>query len=228
VVQRYDDGLADVIEKAFPSVAHVTVTMAGGGTAAGTGIVVDDGGLILTNHHVIEGARAMSLVVGVENARVPQGAEIVAGPPAGSTARFTFIRVPGSVVARAPGRDLAIVKAPVGGLAPVELGTATDLRVGQRVIAIGFAFSLRGGPSVTSGIVSGKNRDVELDDGTVYRHLVQTDAAINTGNSGGPLLDVSGRLVGINSVVASAGSAEDIGFAIEVNQALPLIAQVGG
>jgi S1-C subfamily serine protease len=225
VVRLYDDRIADVVQASFGSVANVDATLAGGEESVGTGIVVDADGLVLTNQHVVDDAEAVAVAVAVEPGNVPAGAEVVAEAPPGAEGGATIVRVAGSVVASDPELDLAIVEVPVTGLRPIAVGDPAGLRLGQGVIAIGFALSLTGGPSVTSGIVAGIGRTVTAEDGTVYSSLIQTDTAINRGNSGGPLLDTSGRLVGIASLVAPAGSAEDIGFAIPADRAADLIEQ---
>jgi putative serine protease PepD len=222
LVQRYDAGIAAVVRKAFGSVVSLEVATAEGGEAAGTGVVVAGDGLILTNAHVVGDAATVAATLAVPSDAVPKGATVVAAPPHGSDAAATVVRLRGRVVAAAPERDLAVVSVPVRGLVPIALDRDGGLELGQRVIAIGNALGLTGAPSVTSGVVSGY-RDLATD-GMTYRHLIQTDAAINPGNSGGPLIDVSGRMVGINTITATA---EDIGFAIETSQALELIDRVG-
>ena len=224
IVQRDDEGIATVVQRTFGSVVSLDVTTTAGDRGAGTGVIVDKSGLVVTNHHVVDGAAGIRATVGVRTSDVPRGATIVARPPAGSKSRVTVIRVRASVVVAGPARDLAIVKLPVATPTAIPLGDANELRLGQRVIAIGNALALTGAPTVTAGIVSGF-RDLEPEDGVVLRHLIQTDAAINQGNSGGPLIDTKGRLVGINSLAASAGAAEDIGFAIDIGQARALIEQ---
>jgi S1-C subfamily serine protease len=225
-LRLYDRGLADTVQRSFGSVAGVEVLTAKG-RQEGTGVIVGSAGLVLTNGHVVAAAREIRVTLPVRSNEVPQGADVVAAPPPGSRARATIIRVPGSVIARAADRDLAVISVPVGKLRPMPLGRTTGLRLGQRVVAIGFALSLTGAPSVTSGIVSATNRSV-TSDRVVHRSLIQTDAAVNRGNSGGPLLDTSGRLIGINSIAASAGAAEDVGFALPIEQALPLIRRARG
>jgi S1-C subfamily serine protease len=126
--------------------------------------------------------------------------------------------------------DLAILDIEATGLPTVPLGTSEDLELGQPVVAIGYALGLAGGPSVTTGIVSSLTRRITVEDVNciecengqrVYTDVIQTDAAFNPGNSGGPLVDLAGRVVGINT--AGAGSAENIGFAIQIDAARPII-----
>jgi len=224
---RDDEGMAAVIQSVFRSVVNLQVVYPTGERRAATGVVVDAAGLILTNRHVVQDARAISATLAVDDGAVPASADVVDRPEPGSTGlagddHVTVIRVPGRVVRSEPGLDLAVLRVPVGGLVPLRLGRSADLRLGQRVIAVGNALALPGAPSVTAGIISGL-RDVRaVSDGTLYRHAIQTDAAINEGNSGGPLVDTQGRLVGINSLYIG-GSAQDIGFAVPIDQALALI-----
>ena len=159
----------------------------------GSGVAVDNLGHIVTNHHVVAGAK-----------------EVVVTTYAGS-------RYEGWVVGTDPATDIAVVKVRAEDVQPAELGDSDAIRVGQLAIAIGnpFGFLLRGGPTVTIGVVSALNRYIRLEDGRVYENLIQTDAAINPGNSGGPLIDTTGRVIGINTAMIS--QAQGIGFAVPVN-----------
>jgi S1-C subfamily serine protease len=170
----------------------------------GSGFIIDSNGLILTNAHVVEGAT--SLTVTLEDGR----------------------ELDAQVVASDTNRDLAVVNVAATGLPTVEIGSSADLQVGQLVVAIGSplgAFT----DSVTSGILSATGRTITVVDAVSRQrktidHLLQTDAAINEGNSGGPLLDASGRVIGINT--AEAASANGIGFAIPIDEAAAIIASV--
>jgi serine protease Do len=168
----------------------------------GSGFIIDSNGLILTNAHVVEGAT--SLTVALEDGR----------------------ELDARVVASDTDLDLAVVKVAATGLPTVEIGSSADLQVGQLVVAIGSplgAFT----DSVTSGILSATGRTITVTDAVSRQrktidHLLQTDAAINEGNSGGPLLDANGRVIGINT--AEASSANGIGFAIPIDEAAAIIA----
>jgi S1-C subfamily serine protease len=134
----------------------------------------------------------------------------------------------GTVVGTDPQHDVAVVKVDAAGLTPVTLGRSSALRLADTVYAIGFPLDL--GVTVTRGIVSGLNRSLAVngESGNV-EHLVgllQTDAAINPGNSGGPLVDAAGQVVGINTAGASAAAADNVGFAIAIDDALPVIKQI--
>jgi S1-C subfamily serine protease len=154
-------------------------------------------GIIATNAHVISGARAITVLL-----------------PDGSV-------LPATVVGTDAANDLAVVRIDRTGLMPMPLGKSADLRVGDLVIAVGNALALEGGPTASMGIVSALNRTVTTTDGRTVTHLIQTDAAINEGDSGGPLTNRSGQLIGINAIGATG--AENIGFAIAIDEALAIL-----
>jgi S1-C subfamily serine protease len=207
----------DLFRRVSPSVVHITtletqrdmfsmnVMQVPRGT--GTGFVWDAQGHVVTNFHVIQG---------------------------GTGARVTMAdqtNFPAKLVGAFPDRDLAVLKidAPAAKLPPIAVGTSRDLQVGQRVYAIGNPFGLD--QTLTMGIVSALNREIESFNGRTIRGVVQTDAAINPGNSGGPLLDSAGRLIGVNTQIASpSGASAGIGFAIpvdEVNRIVPRLIRDG-
>jgi serine protease Do len=177
------------------------------GQGAGTGIVLD-GGLILTNAHVI--ADASSITVSASGDDTPRTATLVASD---ETADIAVLQVDDT-----------------SGLVPATLGTSDGVAVGDDVVAIGNALALEGGMTVTSGIVSAIDREVDTENGTMTG-LIQTDAAISSGNSGGPLVNAAGEVIGINSAVAtSSGSVEasNIGFAIAIDTARAVVNQLTG
>jgi S1-C subfamily serine protease len=174
-----------------------------GGTATGSGFVVDEDGTILTNAHVVEGAEKVSV---------------------------TFDEDGGSVEAELkgvdPDSDLAVLKIDpdeVENLTVVPLGDSSKLEVGDPVVAIGNPFGLQ--RTVTTGIVSALQRQIEAPSGFQISNVIQTDASINPGNSGGPLLDAQGRVIGINSQIATGGGqgSVGIGFAVPINTAKDLL-----
>jgi S1-C subfamily serine protease len=173
----------------------------------GSGFIWDDAGHIVTNFHVIQGASEASV-------KLVDGRSFRA-----------------SLVGASPEHDIAVLKIGIGfkGPRPIPVGTSGDLKVGQRVYAIGNPFGLDW--TLTSGIVSALNRSLNEDDGSLLEHLIQTDAAINPGNSGGPLLDSAGRLVGMNTAIYSpSGAAAGIGFAVPVdtvNRVVPSLVRDG-
>ncbi len=174
---------------------------------SGTGFVWDEAGHIVTNFHVIQGANAARVTLADQSSH---RAELV-----GAFAD----------------RDLAVLKLnlPRHRLPPIPIGTSRDLQVGQRVYAIGNPFGLD--QTLTTGIVSALNREIESVTRRMIRGAIQTDAAINPGNSGGPLLDSAGRLIGVNTAIYStSGASAGIGFAIpvdEVNRIVPRLIRDG-
>ena len=207
----------DIFKKTSPSVVHITslaaqrdmfstrVQQVPSGT--GTGFVWDNAGHIVTNFHVIQGAN---------------GAKVTLADQSTYDA---------SLVGAFPDRDLAVlrIEAPKEKLPPIALGSSRDLQVGQRVYAIGNPFGLD--QTLTTGIVSALGREIESFNQRTIRGVIQTDAAINPGNSGGPLLDSAGRLIGVNTQIASpSGASAGIGFAIpadEVNRIVPRLIRDG-
>ena len=188
--------LSGVVDQVKPAVVAI-FTQAQQTEGAGSGFVFRPDGHILTNNHVVEGAQEITVAL-PPSARYPRGTTL-----------------PGTVLGRDPLTDTAVVKIEATGLTTLPLATGTP-QVGDWVIAMGNALALEGGPTVTLGIVSALGRAVDVSDtGVTLYDLVQTDAAINPGNSGGPLLNLSGEVVGINTIVATG--AQGIGFAVSVN-----------
>jgi two-component system OmpR family sensor kinase len=198
--------VASVVAKVGPSVVGIRATLQSGPfaeSAAGTGVIISSDGEILTNAHVVDSAATVKVTLaGEAQARDAQ------------------------VVGTDAANDLALLKiADVSGLPAASLGDSDDVRVGDDVVAIGNALALRGGPTVTRGIVSGLDRSLETSEATMTG-LLQTDASISSGNSGGPLVDATGKVIGINTAVAASGggtAAENIGFAIAIDTAKPII-----
>ena len=188
-----------LISKALPGIVSISVEL-NGSPAAGTGFVISSDGQIATNAHVV--ADATKIEVKFSD---------------GSTAAAKVLGVDRT-------DDLAVVKVDKAGLAALPLGKSADLRIGEPVVAIGNALDLTGGPTATEGIVSALNRTIDTSEGEHLTHLLQTDAAINPGNSGGPLLTLDGNVVGINS--AGSASAQNIGFAIAIDTARPIVEQL--
>ena len=207
----------DLFKRASPSVVHITslgaqrdlfsanVQQVPRGT--GSGFVWDASGHIVTNYHVIQGA---------------QGARVTLADQSTWDA---------TLVGAFADRDLAVlrIEAPKDKLPPIAIGASRELLVGQRVYAIGNPFGLD--QTLTTGIISALGREIESFNQRTIRGVIQTDAAINPGNSGGPLLDSAGRLVGVNTQIASpSGASAGIGFAIpvdEVNRIVPRLIRDG-
>jgi 2-alkenal reductase len=206
-----EQALAGLFDATAPSVAYITterVERTGFFTAevaqgAGSGFVWDAAGHVVTNFHVLEGARRVSV-------------QLDAGKP-----------IPATVVGFAEDYDLAVVKlAKVPrNLKPIPLGTSRDLRIGQTVYAIGNPFGLS--RTLTSGIVSALDRHLPTSEYREIAGAIQTDAAINPGNSGGPLLDSAGRLIGVNTAIRSpSGGSSGVGFAIPVDMVNRVVPQL--
>lgn len=191
---------------AFISTTSYTQDFWGGteeGRGTGSGSVIDRQGHILTNNHVIEGASKLTVSFGGDKV------------------------YPARVVGRDPDTDLAVIKIepPPGGLTVISLGDSDKLAVGQKVLAIGNPFGLD--RTLTTGIISGLQRPIRARNGRPIDAAIQTDASINQGNSGGPLLDKFGRMIGINSQILSpSGGSVGVGFAVPVNTAKRVIPQL--
>lgn len=193
----------DVYQRVSPSVVNVNTEIlqqtfffrAIPAEGAGSGFVLDKEGHILTNFHVVEDAQSIEV---------------------------TFLddtSVPATVVGVDPRNDVAVLKVdvPPEQLHPVELGTSSDLRVGQRAIAIGNPFG-QFDNTLTTGVISAIGRSLEGPDGRTISGVIQTDAAINSGNSGGPLLNSNGQVIGINTAIFSpSGANAGVGFAVPID-----------
>jgi S1-C subfamily serine protease len=168
----------------------------GGGTATGSGFVIDEDGHVVTNAHVVEGAESVQVTLGEDGE--------------------TF---DAEVVGTDPSTDIAVIQvdAPADQLHPLTLGDSSSVEVGDPVIAIGNPFGLD--RTVTAGIVSALQREIDSPNGFVIRDAIQTDAPINPGNSGGPLLDAAGRVIGVNSQIEASGGNGNvgIGFAVPID-----------
>jgi 2-alkenal reductase len=208
----------DLFQKLSPSVVHVFAQPdprrladpspgEGGGVQSGTGFIWDEAGHVVTNNHVIEGARPVAI-------RLASGDLIEA-----------------DVVGTAPNYDLAVLRLNRVRLPPppIPIGTSADLKVGQATFAIGNPFGLD--QTLTTGVISALQRRLPTSAGREIADVIQTDAAINPGNSGGPLLDSAGRLIGVNTAIFSpSGAFAGIGFAIPVdvvNRVVPQLIRQG-
>ncbi len=196
--------IAELVGQVNPAVASISVESVSRGLfyditdqGAGSGMVVRPDGHIVTNYHVVQDARGIRV-------NLPSGESYLAKI------------VGGDIVS-----DLAVIKIdPVAELPVVSFGNSEALQVGDWVVAVGNALALRGGPTVTLGIISARGRTVKTERGDLY-DMIQTDAAINDGNSGGPLLNLDGDVIGINT--AMLREARGIGFAISSRSALPIV-----
>jgi S1-C subfamily serine protease len=199
-----------VAARVLPSVVNVTTNVYQAsptgtpeqGKGIGTGFIVRSNGVVVTNCHVVQGASRITVFTSEEEPT----------------------RYDAHVIGGDCEHDLAVLKIAGEDLPTIRFGSSADLRLGQQVVAVGYALALEGGPSVTAGIVSSLDRTIRVQDPQcticsngvrTYSEVIQTDAAINHGNSGGPLVDMAGRVVGINS--AGSDNAENIGFAIAID-----------
>ncbi|UCD45374.1 MAG: trypsin-like peptidase domain-containing protein [Candidatus Bathyarchaeota archaeon] len=202
-----EDEILDILESVNKSVVHIntvrvvrdyyhrTMPLQG----SGSGFTLEPEGYIVTNAHVVRQARKIGVVL------------------------WDNRPVEGTIMGLCRSIDVALVKIEADGLPSARLGDSDELRVGQRVYAIGNPFGLVGGPTVTSGVVSALDRSIQSRTES-FTGLVQTDAAINPGNSGGPLVDTEGKVVAINTAVIPY--AQGIGFAIPINTAMECVQQI--
>jgi putative serine protease PepD len=213
-VTREPGSVADIAARVLPSVVSLEIRTGDVGET-GSGVVIDGSGYILTNNHVIS------------TAATDPSAELTVVFNDGQQSR-----VPGIIVGRDPLTDLAVLKVDVSNATVAQLGDSAALAVGDPVIAIGSPLGLAG--TVTTGIVSAKDRPVRLQGGgsdtDAVIDAVQTDAAVNPGNSGGPLVDASGAVVGINTAIRTLGGDSSgsigLGFAIPIAMAKDVAEQI--
>jgi putative serine protease PepD len=210
-VQRPAGSVSSVAAHVLPSVVQIKVDTTQG-SATGSGFVIDGAGLLVTNNHVVSGAKGRVSVLFID----------------GTTTTA-------DVVGTSPSYDLAVLRVKAKNLTALPLGNSDSIVIGDPVIAVGSPLGLSG--TVTSGIISAKNRPVTAGErGTnenSYINAIQTDAAINPGNSGGPLVDLDGEVIGVNSAIATLGTQVGgesgnigVGFAIPINQARRTIEQL--
>ncbi|MGH3046330.1 MAG: S1C family serine protease [Gaiellaceae bacterium] len=204
--------IQDIYETAGPGVVQVTSTSVVASDpffgaqevpSLGSGFVIDKAGHIVTNYHVVEGADEVEVNF--------SGAD----------------RVPARIVGTDPSTDIAVLKidAQARALTPLPLGNSDAVRVGDAVVAIGNPFGLE--RSVTAGIVSALQRDIQAPDGFTIDKAIQTDAPINQGNSGGPLLNSRGQVIGVNSQIQSeSGGNVGIGFAVPINTVREVVSDI--
>ncbi|HEX2096510.1 MAG TPA: trypsin-like peptidase domain-containing protein [Solirubrobacterales bacterium] len=177
----------------------------GEGAATGSGFLIDRDGHVITNSHVVEGAERVEVTLGSSDEAYE--AEVVGSDPATDVA-------------------LLEIDAPADQLKPLSLGDSDRVQVGEPVVAIGNPFGLE--RTVTAGIVSALQRQIQAPNGFSISHVLQTDAPINPGNSGGPLIDSGGQVIGINTQIQTGGSQGNvgIGFAVPINMAREVVEQL--
>ncbi len=206
IAQKVTPSIVNIDVRAVTSTSPFMSPQATEGT--GSGVIYTSDGYIITNNHVVSGAQSITVTLS------------------------TGESIKGTVVGTSPENDIAVVKIDKTGLTPASLGTSDSLVVGELAVAIGSPFGFE--ETVTSGIVSGLDRTVTETTqsggtGAKLTGLIQTDAPINPGNSGGALCDGNARVIGINTIIASAsGGSEGIGFSIPINQAKAVAQQIIG
>ena len=193
--------LQDIYSSVIDSVVSIS-SMTSSGTSSGTGIIMSSDGYVITNHHVITGALVISVLTN-------------------DNQEFEAALVGSDEMS-----DLAVLKIDARGLKAAEFGDSSKLRVGDSVVAIGDPLGVQLRGTMTNGIISAINRDLTVGDRTMT--LIQTNAALNNGNSGGPLINCYGQVIGINTVKMSSyytatASVEGLGFAIPISVAKPII-----
>ncbi len=202
--------IPDIVKKVSPSVVGVS-TLTSTGTATGTGIIMSEDGYIITNAHVIENAKSVSILL----------------PDSYSDESKTDskdLTVDAEIIGQDKQTDIAVLKINKTGLTKAEFGKSSELQAGELAIVIGNPLGFELANSVTSGIISAVNRSITVDDRVM--NTIQTDAAINGGNSGGPLINAYGQVVGITSVRVSASVGDGLSFAIPIDEAIPIVKEL--
>ena len=216
IVSSNNNGSADttgVADKVSTAVVNINTTLAGGGEAAGTGIVLTSDGTVLTNNHVIDGATDIEVEIGASGTLKPA-----------------------KIVGYDTTDDVAVIKIKnVSNLKTATLGDSSRVAVSDSVIAIGNALGKGGSPTVTTGIVAALNQIITAGDAAggsseTLHGMIQIDAPIQPGDSGGPLVNTAGEVIGINTAAASAGgfrqSSSNVAFAIPINNAKAIAQQI--
>lgn len=226
-IEEYSNTAISVANKVLPSVVGIEVdfsvsanyptfsaaTQSSTSKATGSGVIISKDGYILTNNHIIDTSSSTS-------------SQYYTVSDANKVLVYLYEEdtpVEAKIIGSDSVTDLAILKIDRNDLTPAEIGDSDSVQVGEFAMAIGNPLDMRN--TVTSGIISGTNREIEDDNGTMYT-LIQTDAAINAGNSGGALVNADGKLIGINTLKMSGTGIEGMGFAIPINSTLDISEQL--
>lgn len=215
-LSNYSNTAISVANKVLPSIVGITVeykvnAMFGGSStaeASGSGIIVSSDGYILTNNHVVNSASSSSYY------QITEATSVKVKLYNDET------EYPATVVGSDSQTDLAVIKIEKDGLTAAELGDSDSVQVGEFAMALGNPLGLQS--SISCGIISAKNREVQDSETKNMFNLIQTDAAINSGNSGGALVNADGKVIGINTLKLSGTGVEGIGFAIPINSTIPV------
>lgn len=217
-LSNYSDTAVYAANKVLPSVVGISISynvstfgMTQTAEATGSGIIITSDGYILTNNHVVSSSDSSYYY------QVSKATKITVSLY-GSDEKYEA-----TIVGTDEQTDLAIIKIDADNLTPAELGDSSSIKVGEFVLAIGNPLGLD--TSVTSGIISALERDITTSDGTTY-HVIQTDCAINSGNSGGALVNSNGQVIGINTLKLSGTGIEGVGFAIPINDTIDVFEQL--
>ncbi|MBR6872798.1 MAG: trypsin-like peptidase domain-containing protein [Ruminococcus sp.] len=199
--------IPEIVEKNTASVVGIQC-VATNGVFMGTGIIMSEDGYILTNAHVVENARSVSV-------------KLPSSYADDSESDDSDLTISAQIIGTDAQSDIAVLKIDKTGLTKAEFGKSSDVKVGEVAIVIGNPLSMELANSVTAGIISSLNRTITIEDRTM--NYIQTDASINSGNSGGPLINAYGQVIGIASAAVTKSYGEGIGFAIPIDEAIPII-----
>ena len=202
--------ITDIVKKVSPSVVGIS-TVTRQGVAKGTGIIMTEDGYIITNAHVVDGAQSISVLL--PNSYADE-----------SDSDNSNLTIAATLVGKDTQTDIAVLKVDKTGLTKAEFGKSSDLQVGEAAIVIGNPLGFELANSVTAGIISALDRTITVDDRTM--NTIQTDASINNGNSGGPLINSYGQVVGITSAKVTNTYGEGLGFAIPIDEAIPIVKEL--